>query len=216
MAVAHRPTILVTGFEPFGDSAENPSAVLAGHLLAVGRHDAAIVGEVLPVVGGNRPGSARHALDRLIDVHRPAAVICLGEAHVRSEVSVERIAVNLRDYRIADNAGISAVDEPVVPGSPDAWFATLPVAAMVASLRAGGIPAGRSLTAGTFLCNEVMFHALDRAQREGSGMLSGFVHLPQLESQHRLRPVEARPIPLDELLRAGEIIVAETIRALRG
>jgi pyroglutamyl-peptidase len=212
----HRPTILVTGFEPFGGSAENPSAVLAGHLVASGHPEATVVGGVLPVVGGTETDSARHALDRLIDTHRPEAVICFGEAHVRGEVSVERVAVNLRDYRIADNAGRSAADEPVVPGSPDAWFATLPVNEIVAKLRAEGVPAGRSLTAGTFLCNEVMFHALDRAQREGSGMLAGFVHLPQLESQHRLRPVDARPIPLDELLRAGEVVVAETSRALRG
>ena len=214
--MAQRPVILVTGFEPFGGSSENPSAVLAERLLASGHPDATVVGAVLPVIGGTGAGSARHLLDRLIDEHRPDAVVCLGEAHLRGEVSVERIAVNLRDYRIADNAGVSAANEPVVPGSPDAWFTTLPVDAMVAGLRAAGIPAGRSLSAGTFLCNEVMFHALDHARRGGSAMLAGFVHLPQLESQHRVRPVDARPIAPAELLRAGEVIVAEISRSMRG
>lgn len=212
--MAHRPTILVTGFEPFGGSSENPSAVLVARLLGATHPDAELVGAVLPVVGGTAAGSARHLLDRLIDIHRPDAVVCFGEAHVRGEVSVERIAVNLRDYRIADNAGELVANMPVVDGSPDAWFATLPVDAIVSGLRDLGIPAGRSLSAGTFLCNEVMFHALDRAKRTRSGAVAGFVHLPQLESQFRDRPVDARPISVDELVRAGEVVVAEVARAI--
>ena len=208
------PVILVTGFEPFGGSPVNPSEVLVRALAAGGSGRATMVAAVLPVVGGQDGGSARATLDALLDRHRPDACILFGEAHVRGEVSVERIAVNLRDYRIADNAGAVVADVPVVHGSPDARFATLPVHAVVDAVRAAGVPAGHSMTAGTFLCNEVMFHALDRSAAEGVPRIAGFVHLPQLESQHRIRPCDARPITETELLRAGRAVVDAVVDAM--
>lgn len=208
------PVILVTGFEPFGGSPVNPSEVLVRALGAGESGRARVVPAVLPVVGGEGAGSARATLDALLDLHRPDACILFGEAHVRGEVSVERIAVNLRDYRIADNAGAVATDAPVVRGSPDARFATLPVHGIVGAVRAAGVPAGQSMTAGTFLCNEVMFHALDRSARDGVPGIAGFVHLPQLESQHRIRPCDARPITETELVRAGRAVVDAVIDAM--
>lgn len=211
----HRPLLLLTGFEPFGGSAENPSATLVGLLGRDGHSAAELACAVLPVVGGTDPGSAQAILAELVRRHRPDAVVCFGEAHLRGEVSVERVAVNLRDYRIPDNAGAQVRDLPVEAGAPDARFATLPVRAIVEALRADGIPAGDSLTAGAFLCNEVMFRALELgvSASGGTAMLAGFVHLPQLESQHRVRPCAARPIAEAELLRAGSIVVAEVARA---
>lgn len=209
----HRPLLLLTGFEPFGGSAENPSATLVDLLGRDGHSAAELACAVLPVVGGTGPGSAQAILSELVGRRRPDAVVCFGEAHLRGEVSVERVAVNLRDYRIPDNAGAQARDLPVEAGAPDARFATLPVRAIVEALRADGIPAGDSLTAGAFLCNEVMFRALELGVSAGTGMLAGFVHLPQLESQHRVRPCAARPIAEAELLRAGSIVVAEVARA---
>jgi pyroglutamyl-peptidase len=208
------PVILVTGFEPFGGSPVNPSEVLVRALAAGGSGRASVVAAVLPVVGGQEGGSARGRLDALLELHRPDACILFGEAHVRSEVSVERVAVNLRDYRIADNAGVVVTDAPVVPGAPDARFATLPLHAIVDAVRAAGVPAGHSMTAGTFLCNEVMFHALDRSSGSGVPGIAGFVHLPQLESQHRIRPCDARPITEAELLLAGRAVVDAVIDAM--
>lgn len=205
------PVILVTGFEPFGGSPENPSERLVRRLGEVGTGPARVVAAVLPVVGGTGPGSARHALDELIERHRPDACVCFGEAHVRGEVSVERVAVNLRDYRIPDNAGASVREEPVVAGAPDARFATLPVHEIAEAVRACGVPAGHSMTAGTFLCNEVMFHALERSARDGVPAIAGFVHLPQLESQRRNRPCDARPISEDELFRAGTAVISAIV-----
>ena len=212
------PVILVTGFEPFGGSPENPSELLVRRLGGFPTGPAEVVGAVLPVVGGAGAGSARAALDHLIDVHRPDACVSFGEAHVRGEVSVERLAVNLRDYRIPDNAGRMVGEQPVVDGAPDARFASLPVHEFIEAVRTSGVPVGHSMSAGTFLCNEVMFHALERSAREGVPAIAGFVHLPQLVSQHRNRPCDARPISEDELLRAGRAVleaVAARIMRLR-
>jgi pyroglutamyl-peptidase len=117
------------------------------------------------------------------------------------------VAVNLRDYRIADNSGAFAEDSPVVADAADARFATLPVRAIVDAVRAEGIPAGLSLSAGTYLCNEVMFHSLERAARGLAPAISGFIHVPQLEAQHVLRPTDARPITERELLAAAGAVL---------
>ena len=207
--------ILVTGFEPFGGSPVNPSAMAAESLVHGRFPGAEVRALVLPVVGGTELGSARAALDHLIDVHRPAACVSFGEAHVRGEVSVERVAVNLRDYRIADNSGAFAEDSPVVDGAPDARFATLPVRAIVDAVRAEGIPAGLSLAAGTYLCNAVMFHSLERAARGLAPTISGFVHVPQLEAQHVLRPTDARPITERELLAAASAVLRTVVEHCR-
>lgn len=205
------PVILVTGFEPFGGSTENPSELLVRRLAGMPTGPVEVVGGVLPVVGGTGDGSARAALDALLSLHRPDACVSFGEAHVRGEVSVERVAVNLRDYRIADNAGCVVGEQPVVAGAPDARFASLPVHEIAEAVRASGVPAGHSMSAGTFLCNEVMFHALERSARDGVPAMAGFVHLPQLESQHRNRPCDARPISEDELLQAGRAVLGAVI-----
>ena len=208
--------VLVTGFEPFGGSGTNPSALVAERLAGDRPQGAALRTAVLPVVGGTAPGSARAALDALLDEFAPDAVIHFGEAHLRGEVCVERLAVNLREYRIADNAGAVADGEPVVDGAPSAHWATLPVHRILAAVQDAGVPAAFSLSAGLYLCNEVMFHTLDCGSREGTPRMAGFVHVPQLEAQHRERPVAARPIPEHELLAAARAAVEATVRALHG
>ena len=207
--------ILVTGFEPFGGSPVNPSAMAAESLVHGGFPGAEVRALVLPVVGGTGPGSARAALDAMLEAFPADAAIHFGEAHVRGEVSVERVAVNLRDYRIADNSGAFAEDSPVVDGAPDARFATLPVRSIVDAVRAEGIPAGLSLSAGTYLCNEVMFHSLERAARGLAPTISGFVHVPQLEAQHVLRPTDARPITERELLAAASAVLRTVVEHCR-
>lgn len=206
--MARKKRLLVTGFEPFGGSPVNPSEVAA---TAVAEHPlpgVTVRRAVLPVVGGTAPGSARAALDALLEGFRPDFVLLFGEAHVRSAVSVERIAVNLRDYRISDNAGTLVRDEPVVAGAPAAYFSTLPARAMADAVARLGIPAELSLSAGTYLCNEVMYHVLHAAASGRGRWAAGFVHLPQLEEQFALRPVEARPMARHEVLAAARAISA--------
>ncbi|MCP5283324.1 MAG: pyroglutamyl-peptidase I [Burkholderiaceae bacterium] len=149
-----RPTLLVTGFEPFGGDAANPSGdaarLLDGETL--GGHT--VRGAVLPCVFAEAPARLRS----LVQAHQPAVLLCLGLAASRRGFHFERVAINLIDARIADNAGAQPVDVPVDPAGPAAAFTTLPVKAMAAALRAQGLPAEVSYTAGTYVCNQV-FHA---------------------------------------------------------
>ena len=179
-----RKTILLTGFEPFGGDALNPSQeivrVLDGEM--VGKHR--IVGAVLPVAFATAPP----LLDALIERHRPALVLALGLAGGRGELSFERVAVNLIDARIADNEGAQPIDEAVVVDAPPAYFSTLPLKAIVADLRARGIPASLSLSAGTFVCNQAFFALAHRLATRHTHARGGFVHVPWLPEQAARHP----------------------------
>ncbi len=200
--------VLVTGFQPFGGSPVNPSAELVQRLGADGAPGCEVRAMVLPVVGGTAPGSARAMLDAALDALRPDAVVMFGEAHTRGEISIERVAVNLRDYSIADNGGGIVHDQPVVSGAPDALFAALPVRHMLEAALMAGVPCSLSMTAGTFLCNEVMFHVLERRLRTGEPAFAGFVHVPQLPSQAVERPVTAAAMPLPAMERGARSALA--------
>lgn len=169
--------ILLTGFEPFGGEAINPSwevaRALHGQLIA----GATVQARCLPTTFAGAPEVLARALDEL----RPVMVIALGQASGRSEVSIERVAVNLIDARIADNAGQRPQDVPVRAGAPAAYFSTLPIKAMRDALRAAGLPAGLSLSAGAFVCNQLFFEL--QHQLAGQGVPSGFIHLPALPEQ---------------------------------
>jgi pyroglutamyl-peptidase len=170
-------TILLTGFEPFGGERINPSwevaRALDGQLIAGSR----VVAWRLPCVFGAALTSLNQALLEL----RPGLVLALGQAGGRAELSLERVAINIDDARIPDNADQQPVDEPVLAGAPAAYFATLPIKAMVAGLREAGFPAGVSQTAGTFVCNHVFFGLQHRLH--GSSVRGGFMHIPLLPEQ---------------------------------
>lgn len=138
----------------------------------------------LPTTFDGAPRALRDALAR----HQPVLVIALGLASGRAEVSIERVAVNLIDARIADNVGHRPQDVPVRPDGPAAYFSTLPVKAMRDALRAAGHPAGLSLSAGAFVCNQ-LFYELQH-QWAGQGRRSGFIHLPALPQQ----AAQAQPV----------------------
>src|SRR5438309_7486556 len=143
------PTVLVTGFEPFGADTVNPSwmATQALHGRQVVSHR--IVGAQIPTVFGQ----SLQALRDLLLHYRPDVVICTGQAGGRAALSLERIAINVNDARIPDNAGAQPIDTPVIPGGPAAYFTGLPIKAMLASMLAAGIRAEDSQPAGTFVCN---------------------------------------------------------------
>ena len=169
--------ILLTGFEPFGGEQINPSWEVAKALGGQKIAGVNIIARMLPCVFGE----ALKVLQQSIDEVNPDLVLALGQAGGRSDFSIERIAINIDDARIADNAGARPIDQAVVNGAPAAYFSTLPIKTMVAGLRAAGHPASVSQTAGTFVCNHVFFglqHAL-----HGSGVRSGFMHLPLLPAQ---------------------------------
>ena len=169
---------MITGFEPFGGETINPSQAIAQNLhgTEIGGHE--VFGVLLPCVFG----AANRELSRQLRAIRPSLVVCLGQAGGRAAITPERVAINVDDARIPDNAGAQPVDRPVVQGGPAAYFSTLPVKAMVAGLRADGVPAEVSQTAGTFVCNHV-FYGLMHALRRRPGVRGGFIHVPFLPEQ---------------------------------
>ena len=170
--------VLVTGFEPFDGDTVNPSQDVACALDGAVVEGHRIVARVLPCAFE----SSLAALDAALAETKPALVVALGLAAGRAELSFERVAVNLVDARIADNAGAQPVDRLVIAGAPAARFTTLPVKAIVAALGEGGIPASLSLSAGSYVCNATFFVLMHRLARRRSTR-GGFVHLPLLPEQ---------------------------------
>ena len=189
-------TILLTGFEPFGTDSENPSGDAVRLLASTWQGREQLVTAVLPVTFDG----AGARLRELIAEHSPELIIATGLAGNRAALSFERVAVNLRDARIADNAGEQPIDTPVVPAAASALFATLPVKAMTAAVADAGVPAELSLSAGTFVCNDVMFQAIDAAGHARAG----FIHLPWADGQ---KPAPAPTLPLAEIARGIEVAI---------
>jgi pyroglutamyl-peptidase len=196
-------TVLVTGFEPFGGDTRNPSGEIACALDGRTIAGRVVVGAVLPCVFG----ASVTELKKRLRVHRPELVICLGLAGGRGRITPERVAINLDDAHIADNAGAQPSDRPVVRGGRTAYFSTLPVKAIVAGLRDRDVPAEVSATAGTFVCNHV-FYALMHALRGKRGVRGGFIHVPLLSDQAKAGQPS---LPLEVMIKAVALAVKVTL-----
>jgi pyroglutamyl-peptidase I len=151
--------ILVTGFEPFGGQSLNPSWEVARALHGLTLPGAQVTTVQMPCVFAQ----ALPVLQQALATHSPDIVLALGQAEGRCDFSVERVAINVMDARIPDNAGAQPIDVPVIAGGPAAYFSTLPIKSLVAGLKAAGFPASVSQTAGTFVCNQVLRSSADRA-----------------------------------------------------
>lgn len=200
-------TILITGFEPFGGEALNPSQEIAWQLngRVIGGHR--VIGRILPCVFG----AANRELGALLQEFGPRLVIGVGQAGGRADITPERVAINLDDARIPDNAGAQPVDRPVVQGGPAAYWSTLPIKAIVAELRAKRIPASVSQTAGTFVCNHA-FYGLMRALRGRRGVRGGFIHVPWMPEQAK----RGQPsLPLETMVEAVALAAAVALRLRR-
>jgi pyroglutamyl-peptidase len=197
-------TLLLTGFEPFGGDSLNPSWEVARALSGEVVGSLRIESLQLPCVFAQAPQVLQAALTRL----SPDAVLCLGQAEGRSDVTPERVAINIMQARIPDNAGAQPQEEAVVPEGPAAYFTGLPLARIVQRLRELEIPASISNTAGTFVCNQV-FYALQHTWG-GHGRHSGFVHLPCLPEQAAGMTMTppCPSLPLEMQVRAVREIVA--------
>lgn len=206
--------ILVTGIEPFDGEAINPSweavRVLDGeeidghHLVA--RQLPCVIAEVGPV------------LTAAIEELDPVLVLCLGQAGGRSDITVERVAINVVDARIPDNAGRQPVDEPIVEGGPAAYFSTLPIKALVRALRDAGIPASVSQTAGTYNCNAIFYALAHHIATRRPQLRGGFIHVPYLPSmatRHPGAPSLARETVTQavRIMAATALAVASDIKA---
>ncbi len=201
------PSVLLTGFDAFGDALINPSWLVAQALHGRRIAGHAIVAAQLPTVFGR----SLRQLAALLKQHRPTLVICLGLAGGRSAISLERVAININDARIADNAAQQPIDHPVVPGAPAAYFSSLPIKAMLRALDKAGIAAEVSQTAGTFVCNQVFYGLMHElaTRRALKNTRGGFVHLPFV-------PRQGTPnMPLEEMQRGLRIAIGCALATTR-
>jgi len=175
--------ILVTGFDPFEHEPINPSWE-AVRRLPDKVADAEIVKVQIPTSFARSPEFVRDA----IVAHDPDVVVSVGQAGGRFGVCPERVAINLDDGRIADNDGYQPIDTPIQADGPPAYFSSLPVKAMVTAIRRAGVPATVSNTAGTYVCNHIMYQILYMIDREFPGKRGGFVHVPYIAQQVADKP----------------------------
>ena len=193
-------TVLLTGFEPFNKEVVNPAWEAVRALQGWGGEGFRVEVMQLPCVFGEANRVLKEALDR----HRPDVVIAVGQAGGRVDMSAERVAINVDDAPIPDNAQCQLVDEAIVEGGPAAYFSTLPIKAIVAALRGQGVPASVSQSAGTFVCNHV-FYGLMHATA-GMDVKAGFIHIPYLPQQAAAHP-GAASMALAEVVRGLKIAV---------
>jgi pyroglutamyl-peptidase len=193
---------LVTGFEPFGGDTVNPALEAIG-MLRSSLGPLKIETRPMPTVFG----AAIEALDAAIDETQPDIVLAVGQAGGRTELCLERVAINVDDARIPDNAGRQPIDRPIVPGGPAAYFSTLPIKAAVQALRQAGLPAAVSNTAGTFVCNHIFYGLMHAAARRGDRLRGGFLHIPYLPQQ-AARQRGAASMALEHIVQGIEIILA--------
>ena len=204
--------ILISGFEPFGGDTVNPTGALMEALANEVVEGAELKTVLLPV----HFDECADLLIAEMEAYRPDVVIACGLAKGRTCITPERIAVNVKDIppgSYADNQGQRPVDEPIVEGSPDGLFSTLPIRAMVNDMSAAGIPVAVSNTAGTYICNNTMYRLLDHIRVGQLPIRAGFVHFPASTEMAVLQPsVPSLPIPvmLDALRIMIRTIVAES------
>lgn len=195
--------ILATGFEPFGGEEVNPSWMAVSRL-SEDVKGAEIIKKQLPVVYFR----ALEVLEGYIKEYRPDVVLLTGQAGGSDAVRIERVGINLCEGRIPDNAGIKLVGEPIDPEGPAAYFSTFPFRAMLARAEETGVPVRFSYSAGTYLCNHVLYGALRMAELRYPGMRAGFIHVPYLPGQVTDKPEGTPSMELDDIVRAIDACVA--------
>lgn len=203
--------LILTGFEPFGESQINPSEQVVRALEREKIPGIELHTAILPVERVHGPQVLLDAVKRV----QPDAVLCLGEASRRMAISIERVAINLMDYRIPDNAGQQITDEPIVRDGPAAYFCTLPVRAMYEAVHAAGIPTELSLSAGVYLCNQVLYTLLHHLAQNRIEIPAGFIHLPALPEQVAARDALIPSMSLETMVRGVRVAIEAINNAIR-
>ncbi len=198
--------IMITGFDPFGGESVNP-AYEAIKLLPDEIGGAKIIKLEVPTVFKK----AGEALKAGIEAYQPDAVICVGQAGGRSGMSVEKVAINFVDARIPDNEQNQPVDQIIEEDGETAYFATVPVKAMTAKMRENGIPAFVSYTAGTFVCNELMYELLYMIDKKYPKIRGGFIHVPFAMGQTVDKPNGTPAMSLESIAQGLEYAVLAVI-----
>ena len=194
--------ILVTGFDPFGGETVNP-AYEAVKLLP----DTIAGAQIIKLQVPTRFALSGTVLEAAVNEHRPDAVICVGQAGGRSAITPERVAINLADASTPDNAGDQPVDEPIRKDGAPAYFTSLPVKAMVQRMRDAGIPAAVSYTAGTYVCNYLLYTLLYLIDKKYPNVRGGFIHVPYAMEQVINKPLGTPSMELRQIARGLETAV---------
>ncbi len=201
----------MTGFEPFGGSSVNPSELVARSLegrLIAGRR---VVARVFPVETSGVGERLRQAFEE----EQPELVVCMGLAAGRTAVSLERVAVNMLDFEQPDNAGEERKNEPILRGGPDARLSPMPIAEIVDAWQREGVPGYVSNSAGTYLCNQILYEVLGIAESVSPPVTAGFIHLPYLPEQAIAAGAGNSPsMSLELMNRAIELAIAATIPSI--
>ena len=194
--------ILVTAFDPFGGESVNPAQQSVERLTSViGQHS--LTKLVVPTVFGDAAKLVTETMDRL----RPDAVICVGQAGGRRSVTPERVAINVMDANIKDNAGEMPQDEPICSDGPAAYFSTLPIKKMVHAIRDAGYPADVSNSAGTFVCNSLLYSVLHHAALHMPETRAVFIHVPYIPEQ-TIGKENIPSMPLENIVAALSAAIA--------
>lgn len=199
--------VLVTGFDPFGGETVNP-AYEAVKLLPDTISGAEIIKLEIPTVFSK----SGPAVEAGIQEHQPDIVINVGQAGGRSCVTIERVAVNLAEARIPDNAGEQPMDEPLQADGEPAYYATIPVKAMVQNVRDHKIPCHISYTAGTYVCNCVMYNVLYMAAKKYPNIRAGFIHVPFAAEQVVDKPNGTPFMSLEMIAKSLEYAIEAAVK----
>ena len=194
--------ILLTGFDPFGGEALNP-AEEAVKRVASEINGAEIIKLIIPTVRYK----SLEKIEEAIEKHHPDVVVNIGQAGGRFAITPERVAINVDDFRIPDNEGNQPVDAPVKEDGAPAYFSTLPVKAIVSELNKAGIPGSLSNTAGTFVCNHLMYGVLYTLAKNYPGVRGVFMHVPFVPEQVVGRPAPAPSMNLHDIARGIEAAI---------
>ncbi len=200
--------ILVTGFDPFGGEPVNPAIETVKRLPDM-IADAEIIKLEIPTVCHK----SLRVVDEAIAAYNPDAVLSIGQAGGRPDITVERVGINVDDYQIPDNEGNQIIDEPVCPDGPDAYLVTVPIKAIVQKIQERNIPASVSNTAGTFVCNHVTYGVCHLIATKYPGKRSGFIHIPYLPQQvidKKNMPSMSQKMMVEAIKAAIEAIVETT------
>ena len=190
--------ILVTGFDPFGGEKINPALETIKRL-----PDAVLGARIIKLEIPTVVGKSLAKIQEAVEKENPDVVLSIGQAGGRSEITVERVGINIDDCRIPDNEGNQPIDEPIVAGGPSAYFVTVPIKAIVEKIKANKIPASISNTAGTFICNHVCYgvaHLAAARTAAGKPMKSGFIHIPFLPEQGIGKPALTPSMSLETIV----------------
>ena len=199
--------LLLTAFEPFGGDTVNPAqeAVEAVSDCVAG---AQVVKVIVPTVFGKSVDTVYEAMKR----ERPDVTFCIGQAGGRVGLTPERVAINLNDARIRDNEGQQPRDSRIFPDGATAYFSSLPTKAMVEKIKAAGVPASVSYTAGTFVCNHLMYGVLYHIAKEFPGMRGGFMHVPFLHEQVLAKP-NTPSLSKEDIVKGIEAAIAAIVES---